>query len=53
MEVKVMHSGDSFGELALKNNAPRAATIHCKTKSSFAVINKPDYDRFLKKMHHK
>jgi CRP-like cAMP-binding protein len=27
IDVKVMKAGESFGELALKNDAPRAATI--------------------------
>jgi CRP-like cAMP-binding protein len=33
----------SFGELALNNNQPRAATITCKTDCHFAVMNKVDY----------
>ena len=53
VDVKVMKAGESFGELALKNDAPRAATIHCRTKCFLAVINRPDYDKFLKRMHHK
>ena len=53
MEVKVMKAGESFGELALINNAPRAATIHCKTHCFFAAINRADYDKFIRKMHHK
>jgi len=30
-EVHCEKSGGSFGELALMNNKPRAATIYCKT----------------------
>jgi CRP-like cAMP-binding protein len=36
-------SGKSFGELALVNNRPRAATIVCKADSHFAVMSKNDY----------
>lgn len=53
VNVKTMKSGDSFGELALVNNSPRAATIKCETDCSFAVIHKPDYDNFIKKLHNK
>jgi len=53
IDVKTMKAGESFGELALINDAPRAATIHCQSKCFFAVINKLDYDKFLKRMHHK
>lgn len=53
VEVKIMKTGESFGELALKNNAPRAATIRCETKCYFAVIHRTDYDKFLKRKHHK
>lgn len=37
----------SFGELALNNNQPRAATIACKTDCHFAVMNKADYQKCL------
>lgn len=53
IDVKTMKSGDSFGELALLNNNPRAATIKCETECSFAVIHKVDYDNFIKKLHSK
>ena len=48
-----MKAGETFGELALKNNEPRAATIRCETKAYFAVIHRNDYDKFLKRKHHK
>ena len=42
--------GKSFGELALINNKPRAATIKCLTDCHFAVISKNVYERILKKI---
>ena len=51
--VKLIKNGDTFGELALKNNDRRAATIRCETKSYFAVMHKKDYDKFFKRKHHK
>ena len=42
--------GKSFGELALINNKPRAATIRCVTDCHFAVVNKADYESLLKKI---
>jgi CRP-like cAMP-binding protein len=39
--------GMSFGELALNNNVPRAATIRCRTDCHFAVMNKADYQKCL------
>ena len=53
IDVKTMKPGDSFGELALKNNNTRLATIKCETECSFAVIHKKDYDSFIKKVHNK
>jgi CRP-like cAMP-binding protein len=43
-------TGKAFGELALINNRPRAATIKCLTDCHFAVIQKDDYDSLLKKI---
>jgi len=42
--------GKSFGDLALINNKPRAATIKCLTDCHFAVISKNVYERILKKI---
>ncbi len=43
VEILSLKQGMSFGELALNNNQPRAATITCKTDCHFAVMNKVDY----------
>ena len=38
--VSEMNEGESFGELALLNDAPRAATIECTTECHFAIMDK-------------
>ena len=50
IEVAHLGPGQSFGELALLNNEPRQATITCETECHFAIINKEEYDRVLKKI---
>lgn len=47
MEVAKLGIGKSFGELALINNKPRAATIKCASDCHFAVMNKDTYQRIL------
>lgn len=49
-EVKEVHPGESFGELALITNASRAATVQCKSDCQFAVLEKKDYLRILGKL---
>ena len=49
-QVVQLSMGKSFGELALINNKPRAATIKCLTDCHFAVISKNVYERLLKKI---
>lgn len=49
-EVVKLSMGKAFGELALINNKPRAATIKCVTDCHFAVISKIDYDLLLKRI---
>ena len=46
-ELKVLTSGDSFGELALLNNQPRSASAKCKEKSYLAVLSQKDYKKIL------
>ena len=50
-EVAALGKGDSFGELALMQNKPRAATIGCTQDCHFAVLDKSDYLRILSKVH--
>ena len=49
-EVRQLHSGESFGELALITNNMRAATVVCKADSHFAVLEKADFIRILGKL---
>ena len=44
-------SGQSFGELALMNNKPRAATIICVETWYFATLDRDGYKRILGKAH--
>ena len=53
VEVIQLTQGYSFGELALLDNKPRAATIKCLTDCSFAVIGRADYQRCLQKIEKK
>ena len=48
-EVAVLKEGDSFGELSLISDKPRAATIICKEFCVFATLNKSDFTRILSK----
>lgn len=43
-EVAKLKDGKSFGELALIQNKPRAATIKCVQDSHFAVLDKAVYN---------
>ena len=49
VEVATMSSGQSFGELALIYDQPRAASILTKNDCHFAVLGKQDYARILEK----
>ena len=48
VEVSILKEGFAFGELALIDNKPRAATIKCKENTHFAVLDKVHFDRILK-----
>jgi CRP-like cAMP-binding protein len=50
LKVGMIFAGHSFGELALINNKPRAATIHCEEGCHFAVMSKKDYKECLIKI---
>lgn len=49
-EAVQLKNGKSFGELALINNKPRAATVKCLTDCHFAVLSKSDFEILLKKL---
>ena len=48
VEVTELGPGASFGELALLQNAPRAASILCKDRTVLAVLKKEHFDSVLK-----
>ena len=50
IEVAKLSAGQSFGELALINDAPRAATVYCLSECIFAVIERKDYEKVLKRI---
>jgi hypothetical protein len=41
--VRTMTAGDSFGEIALLRNVPRAATVTCATQVSLLAISRDDF----------
>ena len=45
--LALVRQGDSFGELALIANVPRAASIMCREECSFAVLAREDYQSVL------
>lgn len=49
-EVSTLTIGDSFGELSLLTNKPRAATILAQTDLSLAKLTKQDFARILQKV---
>lgn len=45
-----LSNGKSFGELALINKMPRAATVVALDNCHFATMGKKDYERVLAKI---
>lgn len=45
--LKILNEGSSFGELALIEKRPRAATLICKEYGVFAVLEKKDFQNIL------
>jgi len=48
--LRYMRPGEGFGELALKENTPRTASIMTKTATEFLVLEKQFYDSICGKM---
>ena len=46
-KIKILTAGASFGELALMEKKPRAATIKCDTECHFAVLEKDHFNDIL------
>ena len=51
LPVAYYSKGDYFGELALLQNRPRAASILCTQNSHFGVLGKDDYTQILANLH--
>ena len=47
IEVVKLKTGGSFGELALVNDKPRAATIRCISDCYFAVLDRDAYEKII------
>ncbi|CAG9329582.1 unnamed protein product [Blepharisma stoltei] len=50
VEVVQLGNGAAFGELALENSKPRAASVKCKVQTHFVVLEKSDYDHMISKL---
>ena len=50
-QLTLLRQGEYFGELALINYKPRAASVICREESNFAVLERNDYLRVLAKAH--
>jgi cAMP-dependent protein kinase regulator len=46
--LKTYQTGEAFGELALMYNAPRAATIKCKTKGKLYLLDRSTFSQVVK-----
>jgi CRP-like cAMP-binding protein len=40
VDFRTLTAGDSFGELALLTDQPRAASIYCTKSATFATLDK-------------
>lgn len=50
VKVITLSEGNSFGELALIHDKPRAATIRCESDVILGSINKGDYKNIIGKI---
>jgi len=48
--VRYLREGEGFGEIALKRNIPRTASILCKTECEFLTLSKEQYELGFGKM---
>lgn len=47
VNVLDLDEGKAFGELALLNDQPRAATVKTTRDSNFAILDKKDFQKIL------
>ncbi len=47
VEIKILSSGAAFGDLALIDNKPRAATVVAKEFAILATLDKSNYKGIL------
>ena len=52
-EIAILHANATFGELALIDKKPRAASIQWVEDCLFAVLNKTDYTKVFMKIEKK
>ena len=52
-EVKILNAGESFGELALISDRPRAATVIAKSKVVLGILSKDIFQKQLSKFAEK
>ncbi|KAJ3338886.1 hypothetical protein HDU93_008939 [Gonapodya sp. JEL0774] len=53
VKVASLVTGDGFGEVALINDSPRMASIYTRTECFLLRVEKADYVRILRFVHHK
>jgi CRP-like cAMP-binding protein len=46
-----LNKGDSFGELALANNAPRAATIIAAMDTNLVTLSRAEYQKIISSLN--
>jgi len=53
IEIAKLHSGMSFGEIALIEDKPRGATIKCDFDWIFATMDREDYSKTLSRIENR
>ena len=47
--IRTMCAGEGFGEIALRHNSTRTATVVCSQDSHFLTLDRDSYDQLLRK----
>ena len=53
VNVLDLDEGKAFGELALLNDGPRAATVKTTRDSNFAILDKRDFKKILERIENR